>query len=164
MNSIFHRISVRKYKDKPVEKEKIMTIIKAGMQAPSATNQQPWEFYVVTNKEKLKQLAATSPYAKMTEFAPVAVVSAYRKDIRLPEYAHIDLSIAMENIWLQTDAEGLGGVWLGIAPDEDRMKKVEEALNIPNNLRAFAIFPFGYPDEEREQQNRFDESRIHYVE
>ena len=52
MNSIFHRISVRKYEDKPVEKEKIMEILKAGMQAPSACNQEPWEFYVVTDKEK----------------------------------------------------------------------------------------------------------------
>ena len=54
MNSIFHRISVRKYEDKPVEKEKIMEILKAGMQAPSACNQQPWEFYVVTEKEKIQ--------------------------------------------------------------------------------------------------------------
>ena len=50
MSSIFHRISVRKYKDKPVEEEKIKSILKAAMQAPSAMNQQPWEFYVVTNK------------------------------------------------------------------------------------------------------------------
>ena len=47
MNSIFHRISVRKYEDRPVETEKIMEILKAGMQAPSACNQQPWEFYIV---------------------------------------------------------------------------------------------------------------------
>ena len=51
MNSIFHRISVRKYEDNPVEKEKIMEILKAGMQAPSACNQQPREFYVVTDIE-----------------------------------------------------------------------------------------------------------------
>ena len=163
MNSIFHRISVRKYKDKPVEKEKIMSILKAAMQAPSATNQQPWEFYVVTNKDKLKELSQATPYAKMTATAPVAIVSAYRKVCTIPEYAQIDLSIAMENMWLQTDAEGLGGVWLGIAPIEDNMRAVEKILDIPDNLRAFAIFPLGYPDEQREQQNRFDESRIHYV-
>ena len=52
MNSIFHRISVRKYEDRPVEKEKIMEILRAGMQAPSACYQQPWEFYVVTDTEK----------------------------------------------------------------------------------------------------------------
>ena len=50
MNSIFHRISVRKYEDRPVEKEKIMEILRAGMQAPSACNQQPWEFYPMRRK------------------------------------------------------------------------------------------------------------------
>ena len=94
MDIIFHRISVRKYKDKPVEEEKIKSILKAAMQAPSATNQQPWEFYVVTNKDKLKELSQVSPYAKMTATAPVAIVSAYRKVCTIPEYAQIDLSIA----------------------------------------------------------------------
>ena len=60
MNSIFHRISVRKYEDKPVEKEKIMEILKAGMQAPSACNQQPWEFYVVTDKEKNPEIVQSN--------------------------------------------------------------------------------------------------------
>ena len=82
----------------------------------------------------------------------------------MPEYAQIDLSIAMENLWLETDAQGLGGVWLGIAPREERMQAVEKILSIPDNLRAFAIFPYGYPAEERKQQNRFEESRIQYVE
>ena len=67
----------------------------------------------------------------------------------MPEYAQIDLSIAMENLWLETDAQGLGGVWLGIAPREERMQAVEKILSIPDNLRAFAIFPYGYPAEER---------------
>lgn len=53
MESIFHRVSIRKYADKPVEEEKILQILKAGMQAPYAANQQPWEFYVVTNPDTL---------------------------------------------------------------------------------------------------------------
>lgn len=164
MNPIFTRVSIRKYQDRPVEKEKTLAILRAAMQAPSATNQQPWEFYVVTNKEKLKALSEASPYAGMTKDAPVAIVAAYRKECRVPIYAQIDLSIAMENLWLETDAQGLGGVWLGIAPQEEKMKAVEEILHMPETLRAFAIFPYGYPAEEREQQDRFDESRIHYVE
>lgn len=164
MNHIFTRVSIRKYQDRPVEKEKTMAILRAAMQAPSAANQQPWEFYVVTNKEKLKALSQVSPYAGMTKDAPAAIVAVYRKDCMLPGYAHIDLSIAMENLWLETDAQGLGGVWLGIAPLEDRMRAVEEILDIPETMRAFAIFPYGYPAEERKQEDRFDESRIHYVE
>ena len=164
MNYIFTRVSIRKYQNRPVEKEKTLAILRAAMQAPSAGNQQPWEFYVVTNKEKLKALSEVHPYAGMTKDAPVAIVAAYRKECILPDYVQIDLSIAMENLWLETNAQGLGGVWLGIAPQEERMKSVEEILNIPDTMRAFAIFPYGYPAEERKQQDRFDESRIHYVE
>ena len=163
MNSIFSRVSIRKYQNKPVEPEKIEALLRAAMQAPSAANQQPWEFYVVTDKEKLRALSEASRYAAMTKDAPVAIVSVYRKDIPMPMYAEIDLSIAMENLWLEADAQGLGGVWLGIAPLEKRMKAVEEVLNIPDHLRAFAIFPLGYPAEEKKQQDRFDESRIHYI-
>lgn len=163
MDSIYHRVSIRKYQNKPVETEKIQAILRAAMQAPSAANQQPWEFYVVTDREKLAALSQVSPYAGMTADAPAAIVSAYRKDCRIPAYAEIDLSIAMENLWLETDAQGLGGVWLGIAPIGERMEAVEKILDMPESIRAFAIFPFGYPAEERKQQDRFDERRIHYV-
>ena len=164
MNHIFSRVSIRKYQDRPVEKEKTEAILRAAMQAPSAANQQPWEFYVVTNKDKLAALSMVHPYAGMTKDAPAAIVSVYQKDCKIPDYAQIDLSIAMENLWLETAAQGLGGVWLGIAPLEERMEAVEKILDLPDDVRAFAIFPYGYPAEERKQQDRFDESRIHYVE
>ena len=163
MDTIFKRISVRRYEDRPVEPEKIEQLLRAAMAAPSACNQQPWEFYVVTNREILRQLSQVQPYAGMTASAPAAIVSAYRADCYRPEYAQIDMSIAMENLWLETVNQGLGGVWLGIAPQEERMRAVEQVLGLPENVRAFAIFPYGYPAEERKQQDRFDESRIHYM-
>ena len=163
MDTIFTRVSIRKYQDKQVEPEKTEAMLRAAMQAPSATNQQPWEFFVVTDREKLVELSQVHPYAGMVKDAPAAIVSAYRKDCRILDYAQIDLSIAMENLWLETCAQGLGGVWLGIAPLEDRMRAVEAILEFPETLRAFAVFPYGYPAEERKQQDRFDESRIHYV-
>lgn len=164
MNSIFTRVSIRKYQDRPVEKEKTEAILRAAMQAPSAGNQQPWEFYVVTDREKLAALAEVHPYAGMTKNAPAAIVSVYRKSCIFPEFAQVDLAIAMENLWLETDAQGLGGVWLGIAPMEERMQAVEKVLGLPDSVRAYAIFPYGYPAEEKKQQDRFDDSRIHYVE
>lgn len=66
-------------------------------------------------------------------------------------------------MWLETDAQGLGGVWMGIAPLEDRMEVVERILDIPDHLRAYALFPLGYPAESRQQQDRWDAARIHYV-
>lgn len=164
MNSIFSRVSIRKYQNKPVEKEKTTAILRAAMQAPSAANQQPWEFYVVTCRNKLEELSHISPYSGMTKNAPAAIVAVYREDCLLPVFAQIDLAAAMENICLEADAQGLGGVWLGVAPLEDRMEAVARILEIPDNMKAFAIFSYGYPVEKKEQKNRFDESRIHYVE
>ena len=163
MKEIFERVSIRKYTDRAVEDEKILAILRAAMAAPSAGNQQPWEFFVVRDRNKLEELSRVSPYAGCAKAAPIAIVSAYREKLWAPAYAQIDMSIAMENLWLACGEQGLGGVWLGIAPVEERMRAVEDIVGIPEGLRAFAIFPLGYPAEERKQQDRFDESRIHYV-
>ncbi|MBR0382966.1 MAG: nitroreductase family protein [Eubacterium sp.] len=164
MKEIFKRISVRKYTDQAVEPEKIKAILKAAMQAPSAGDQQPWEFYVVTDPGTIARLAKASPYGGCTANAKTVIVPCYRTEgIWFPEYAQIDLSIACENLWLETTSQGLGTVMLGIAPLEDRMTAVEGILNLPASLKPFAIFPIGYPAESRDQNNRFDEARIHYV-
>ncbi len=164
MNELFTRISVRKYTDKPVEPEKIDAILKAAMQAPSAGNQQPWEFYVVTDPGLISGLAKTSPYAGCTAGAGTVIVPCYRTEgIFFPDYAEIDLAIACENLWLETSSQGLGTVMLGVAPLQDRMEAVAKVLNIPATLKPFAIFPIGYPAESRDQQDRFDAARIHYL-
>lgn len=109
MENIFHRVSIRKYEDKPVEKEKLLQILKAGMQAPSACNQQPWEFYVVTDKEKILELSKATPYSGCAAGAPVVIVPVYRKEgLPVQDMAQIDMSIAQENIWL---GNGCTGTW-----------------------------------------------------
>ena len=164
MNEIFNRVSVRQFEDREVEPEKIDKILRAAFVAPTAKNQKAWEFYVVTNKEILKQLSEASPYATPAANAPAAIVVCYHTDnLKVPEKVLIDCAIATENIWLECEALELGGVMLGIAPEEDRMKAVEKVLNIPENLRAFTIFPFGYPKNKRQQKDRYDENKVHFV-
>jgi nitroreductase len=164
MSSIYHRTSIRKYEDRPVEKEKILEILRAGMQAPSAGNQQPWEFYVVTDREKIRALSTVSPYAGCAAGASAVIVPVYRSQgLVFPEYAQIDMSIAQENMWIRTDELGLGGVWLGIAPLNDRMENVRKVLDLPDTVEAFSLFPVGYPAQERKQENRYDEKRIHFI-
>ncbi len=84
MESIYHRVSIRRFQDRPVEKEKTDAILRAAMQAPSAANQQPWEFYVVTNRDKIQSLAKSHPYAGAAANAPVVIVPVYRKECPLP--------------------------------------------------------------------------------
>ncbi|SDO92038.1 nitroreductase family protein [Selenomonas ruminantium] len=163
MNPIFTRTSIRQFTEQPVEAKKITALLKAAMAAPSAMNQQPWEFYVVTNSEKLQELRAGSPYTAPLASAPAAIVICYRDDLKMPEYAQIDCAIATENIWLEMENQGLGGVMIGIAPFTEQMAAVEKVLDLPANLHAFTIIPFGYPAQKKPQQDRYDETRIHFV-
>lgn len=165
MNAIFHRVSIRKYVDRPVEQDKIVTMLKAAMAAPSACNQQPWEYYVVTNKDIIKELSQTSPYASAAKDAPLVFVACFRKTegIIAPSYVEIDMSASVENLLLEADELGLGAVWMGIAPQEERMDAVRKVIDLPEHLSAFALISCGYPAEERVQQNRYQESRVHYL-
>ena len=164
MDHIFHRTSIRRYQEIPVEEEKIELLMRAAMAAPSAGNQQPWEFYVVTDQEVMTQLSECSIYAGFTAKAALIIVPCYRTDgIKYPQYALIDLSAAVENILLEADSLALGATWCGIAPEADRMEKVKAVLNIPEGLEAFAFVSVGYPAETKHQQDRYDESRIHRI-
>ena len=164
MKEIFHRTSIRKYTAQPVEKEKIEQLLRAAMAAPSARNQQPWEFYVVTDREALDRLAECSQFAGMLREAPLGIVVCCRTESARKEYGQIDCSAATENILLEADSLGLGAVWIGIAPIEERMEAARKALDIPDSLYAFAFVACGYPAEEKVQQDRYDATRIHYVE
>lgn len=163
MNSIFSRTSIREFTDQKVEDEKVEKLLRAAMAAPSAGNQQPWEFYVVTDQNKIEQLSKGSPFTGCVKNAGLAIVPCYRSDIRFPDYGQIDLSAATQNLLLEADELGLGAVWTGIAPLQDRMDNVRRVLDIPEGLHAFAIIPIGYPAKKHAQEDRFDEARIHDI-
>lgn len=163
MKEIFHRTSTRKFLDKEVEEDKINLILKAAMQAPSAKNGQPWEFYIIRNKDTLLALSEATPYAMCVKNANQAIVVCYKKELVEKDYVEIDCAIATENILLELDSLGLGGVMIGVSPVEERMEKVEKIINIDDGLRAFTIIPFGYPEREKQQQDRFDIKKIHYI-
>ena len=164
MNAIFNRVSVRQFEDKEVPNGLIVKILRAAMAAPSAVNQQPWEFYVTTDKELISKLSQVTPYATPAKNAPVVIIPCYRtNNLAVPEMAQIDMAIAAENILLEAEELGLGAVMLGIAPFEDRMKAVEKILNLPENFRAFTIIPVGYPKNKHSQEDRYEPSKIHII-
>ena len=164
MDEIFRRISVRRFTSQPVEAEKVERMLRAAMAAPSAQNQQPWEFYAVTRRETLDALAACSPYAGCLHGAPLGFVVCCKKDCLIPDYANIDCSAATENLLLEAVSQGLGAVWLGITPRPERMEAARQVLNLPEIHYAFAFVACGYPAEDRPQQDRYDPSRVHMVE
>ena len=163
MNSIFARASVRAFDGRKVEPEKVELLLKAAMAAPSACNQQPWEFVVAADPDVLKELSGCSPYAGCIGHAPLGIVVCMRTEgLRAPDYAQIDASAATENLLLEAVELGLGAVWLGIAPGPERMEAVRRVIGAPETIQPFGLVACGYPDKPVSPANRYDPARVHY--
>lgn len=159
------RRSIREYQDRDVGDDLILKILKAGMQAPgSRLGCEPWEFIVIKNKETLSCLGEIKPRVKN---APVAIVLV--ANIKRAFYKTVwqqDMSAAAENMLLEAVNLGLGGLWNGVAPDEEKMVNVAEIIGIDDiaDLKPFCIITVGYPAKgwQNKFMDKFDEGRIHY--
>lgn len=160
IQTIYARRSIRKYTDVPVSEEQIETILKAAMAAPSASNKKPWHFVVVTRREKLDELAERHPYGKMLFQATLCIAVCGDTTIS-PDYWVQDCSIASTNILLAVTALGLGAVWLGVYPREDRLPAVCEVLGLPEHVIPLNLISIGHPGEEKEARTQYDIERIH---
>lgn len=167
MNSIFTRRSVRSFSDKEVEADKIEKILRAAMQAPSAGNQQPWEFIVIKGKNNLEKLSHLSIYTGSLVGASIGIVVLSNKDrYRFGEHWEQDLGACTQNILLEATELGLGSVWYGTAPSKERMDFVKNLYSLDDNLLPFAVIAIGYPKDADANKfiDRFDPSRIRYIE
>ena len=163
IKSILTRRSIRKYTAKQVSEDIIRDLLNAGMHAPSARNLQAWHFVVVDDRAILDALSIAHPYAKMLRQATLAILVCGDKNIQEVEgYIVQDCSAATQNIMLAAHAHGLGSVWLGMFPRQERMHKVSELLDIPENIMPVSLISIGYPDEEKEAPDRYIEERIHW--
>ncbi|GAB6085203.1 nitroreductase family protein [Alkaliphilus crotonatoxidans] len=163
MKEIFERRSIRKYTNEEVSAEKVRELLRAAMAAPSAGNGQPWEFVVVRDKGCFNQIMEVHPYSKMLKDASVAIVVC--GDTEKEKYGGYwvqDCAAATQNILLMAQHLGLGAVWLGVHPTEDRVKAVQKILSLPEAVIPLSIISIGYPAEERKPENRYDQSKIHY--
>ncbi|MBW6410879.1 nitroreductase family protein [Clostridium weizhouense] len=163
MDTILNRKSIRKYKDTHVNDEIIEELLKAGMAAPSAGNEQPWEFIVLRDKEIMRKITEVHPYSRMLLNADVAiVVCGDESKEKFKGFWVQDCSAATENILLAAEDKGLGAVWLGVYPIADRIDPIKKLLNLPDSVIPLSIIPVGYPDEQKESVDRFNKSRVHY--
>jgi nitroreductase len=160
IKTIFARRSIRKYTSKPVGKKNIKTMLEAAMAAPSSSNRKPWHFIIVTDRRTLDKLAKVHPYGKMLSEAPLCVAVCGDKTIS-PRYWVQDCSAATENLLLSATALGIGAVWLGVYPREERVNPIKKVLNIPENIIPLNLISIGHPAEDKEPRTQYDELRVH---
>ncbi len=160
IDTIYSRRSIRRYTEEPVSEEQIKTLLEAAMAAPSASNRKPWHFVVVTERETLDRLAEAHKYAKMLHEAPVCISVCGDQSVSERFWVQ-DCSAATENLLLAATALGLGAVWCGVYPSQERVEAIGKILGIEAPVVPLNIIAVGHPAEEKEPRTQYDEGRVH---
>ena len=162
LKAISTRRSIRKFLSQQVSEDLIESILQAGMQAPSARNYQPWQFIVTTEREILDKIPKVHPYAEMMYQATLAILVC--GDLKLEksiEYCALNCAAATQNMLLAAHDLGLGAVWLGVYPREERMAGLKNLFILPDHIIPISLISCGYPAEDIAPEDRFKPQRIH---
>ncbi len=163
MEAILGRRSIRKYKPGNVSDEMVEQLLRAAMSAPSAGNEQPWHFVVIRARETLASIPKFHPHSRMLCDADVGILTC--GDLKLEVYKGFwvqDCSAATQNMLIAAHALGLGAVWLGIYPLEERIAGIRKLLGLPEDVIPLSLVSIGWPAEEKVHVNRFRPDRVHY--
>jgi len=160
IHTIFSRRSIRSYTAEAVSAEQVKTLLEAAMAAPSASNLKPWHFVVVTNRQTLDSLAESHPHGKMLFEAPLCIAVCGDRSMSARYWVQ-DCSAATENLLLAAAALGLGAVWLGVHPIEERVRDIRQVLNLPDTIIPLNLISIGHPAEEKEPRTQYEETRVH---
>lgn len=163
IEAILSRRSIRNYTKQAISDEQIEMLLRAGMAAPSAGNQQAWEFIVIDDRRLLEAIPTVHPYAQMCAKAPLCLaICADPSREKYPGFWIQDCSAATQNVLLAAHALGLGAVWLGIAPGGDRARQVAGLLGLPDNIEPLALIAIGHPAETVPPVDRYDQGKTHH--
>jgi len=163
VEAILSRRSIRKYTDGKIPEELVTELLEAAMAAPSANNQQPWQFIVIDDRALLDAIPEFHPYSQMLTDAPLAILVCIDQEheTMAEGYAVQDCAAATENVLLAAHGKGLGAVWLGIHPVAERVEGIGKLVGLPDHVRPFSLISIGYPAEEKGPSERYDAARVH---
>ena len=162
MEAILSRRSIRKYSSEPVTESMLHELLDAAMNAPSSSNGQPWHFVAITDRKILDEIPEFHKYSNMVKEAPLAIIVC--GDLQLEKSKGVwvqDCSAATENLLVAANAKGLGAVWLGVYPMEERITGVRSLLGLPDHIMPLSIVVVGHPGETKPPANRFNAERVH---
>jgi nitroreductase len=160
LENILNRRSIRRYTSVPVPPEIVNQLLTAAMASPSASNSQPWQFISITDRNILDEIPRFHPHARMLPGAPLAILVCAEPD--KSDYSQQDCGAATQNILLAANALGLGAVWLGIYPREERVAGLRKLCQLPENIVPMALIAVGYPAESKPPSQRYTEDKIHH--
>jgi nitroreductase len=147
--TILSRRSIRRYKPDPVPHELVLKVLEAGRLAPTARNEQPWQFVVITDAQRRRELADLTDYGKFIADAPVCIVVLCKPT----KYYLEDGSAAITQMMLAATALGLGSCW--VAGDKKTYAgHIVQFCAAPAHYKLVALMALGYPAETPTPQKR----------
>ena len=164
LETIQNRRSIRRYTGKPVSREELATLVRAGMAAPSSRDTRHWYFIAVDDESTIKKLTEGLPYAKMLLAARHAIIVA--SDLTqahggdATDYWVQDCSAAVQNILLAAQSIGLGACWTAAYPRQERIAFVKQTLGMPDNVMPLCVIAVGHPTGEDKPRDKFDPARL----
>ncbi|MCX7821320.1 MAG: nitroreductase family protein [Brevinematales bacterium] len=162
MNAIFKRKSIRSFKSKWVSERLIKKILMAGMAAPSSWNSKPWVFIVIRDKKILDEIAEKHGYANMCRESNCAIlVCGNPENMKEKDFLPQDCSAATENMLIEATYLGLGSVWVGLFPKEDRMNLLKQLVSLPENIIPFSLVVLGYPAEKKKWKKSYYGDKVY---
>jgi len=163
MKEIFSRRSIRKFTPEPVSSEHLEKLLRAAMNAPSACNEQPWEFVVIRDREIFKKIRTFQRFSAPLDTADLAiVVCGDTKRQTFDGFWVQDCSAATQNLLLEAEYLGLGAVWMGLHPLKPWTDKMKALLNLPEQVIPLGIIAVGHPAARVEPADRYQSERIHF--
>ena len=159
MTAIRTRRSVRAFRRRAVEDGLLQEIIASGTSAPSANNEQPWHFVVIRDASLLQQIGKLGSGTVYVANAPAAILVCAENHY---ECWVNDTSACAQNMLLAAHALGLGAVWTGAYPDQQRVDAYREMFKLPDQITPLCLIVVGYAQGLPVPENRMDEARVHY--
>jgi len=160
VENMLNRRSIRDYTDQQVTKEQLETIIKSGINAPSAVNRQPWQVRVVQNQELLGKIRAVNE--RTIYNAPTVIFIAYEKDNR---WSAFDCGLLTENMLLAAESMELGTCVVGSVTsvlNAPEGKEILDALDLPENYEVIVGICMGYKNQHPEAKPR-DAGKVKFI-
>ena len=164
LSAIMDRRSIRKFENRPVEREKIESVLRAAMQSPTGKNSQCWEFLVIQDEADRIAVSGMSPFGQCAKNAKALILvmaNMERADPDVPVWIQ-DLAAASMTMLTQAELEGLGATWLGMYPFPERLDAIRAYFHLPETLVPFSVIALGYKLSPKPSEDRYDPQKVHW--
>ncbi len=161
-SAILNRRSIRKYSEKEIPAGVIDELLKSAMYAPSAMNNQAWQFVVINQREKLDEIFKIIPQEMLKSAqAAILICGDYNLEKNI-DYIQQNCSAATQNLMLWAHGVGLGSCWIGVYPTKETISGLQKIFNLPEYVIPISMVSLGYPSENPIADERYKTEKVHF--